>query len=290
MQYRFDRIADHARQSAGAAGLTDNGDAMSSTVRYAPRRGRPGFLAAPFVLAARVFRPSRPGRITDSAIEAAQVARTVIGIGATAWMIYAYPMQESVSSFAKDQFTDTLISAGVLIVAVPMALAVFVAATRPPVRGEYLRRLSGPMAGFAALFASVLVFFVLLQNSGGARLAPSFGPFQIVFLLLALAAVLFAVPFGLTSAVLCVHYVFRTADVHEVLPPLISPLLVWALFGFQLFDSSPVAAPAAIRLLFLLGPPLSVTALSWWEVRRLRMHFGVTLRVALNRGPRPQQW
>ncbi|WP_329020724.1 hypothetical protein [Streptomyces sp. NBC_01601] len=263
---------------------------MTSTARYAPRQDRPGFLAAPFVLAARVFRPSRPDRITDAAIEAAALARTVIGIGATVWMIYTYPMKESFSSFAKDQFTQTLISAGVLIVAVPLILTVFVAATRPPVRREYLCRLSSPMAGFAALFTSVLVLFLLLQNSGGARLAPAFGPFQIVFLLLALAAVLFAVPFALTAAVLCVHYVFRTADVHEVLPPLISSLLVWALFGFQLFDSSPVAAPQAIQLLFLFGPALSVTALSWWELRRLRTHFDVTLRGALHRGRRPRQW
>ncbi|WP_332756927.1 hypothetical protein [Streptomyces sp. MT206] len=256
---------------------------MTSTTRYAPRRARPGFFAAPFVLASRAFRPARPGRITDGAIEAAQIARTTVGIAATAWMIYAYPMQESASAIAKDKFAEILISAGVLVVAGPLILALFVLAARTPARAVYLRRLKGPLTGFGALFVSVLALFLLLQDSGGARIAAQFGAFQIVFLLLALLTVLFAVPFGLTAAVLCVHYVFRTADVHEVLPPLISPLLVWAMFGVQYFDSSPVAAPPSVRILFLIGPPLSVTALSVWELRRLRTHFGVTIRSALHR-------
>ncbi|WP_159047829.1 hypothetical protein [Streptomyces sp. WM6378] len=255
--------------------------------QYPLRRARPAFLMLPFTLAARAFRPARPGRLTDGTIETFQLARTIIGIAATIWMIYAYPMQQSMSSFAKDKLAEIFISTGVLIVAGPLALVLFVAAARAPGRAVYVRRLSGPMAGFAALFASVLTLFLLLQNSDGARLAPQFGPFQIVFLLVALAAVLFAVPFGLASAVLCVHHVFRTGDVHEILPPLLSPVLVWVMFGFQLAGGSPVAAPQAVQLLFLVGPPLSVTLLSMWEIRRLRTRFGVTLLGALHRDRRP---
>lgn len=263
---------------------------MTYMTQHPPRRTRPAFLMLPFALAARVFRPARPGRLTDGTIEAVQLARTVIGIAATIWMIYAYPMQQSMSAFAKEKLAEVLISTGVLVVAGPLALVLFVAAARAPGRAVYVRRLSGPMAGFAALFASVLILFLLLQNSGGARLAPQFGAFQIVFLLAALAAVLFAVPFGLAAAVLCVHYVFRTGDVHEVLPPLLSPLLVWVMFGFQLTGGSPVVAPPAVQLLFLIGPPVSVSLLSLWELRRLRNKFGVTLLGALHRGRRPAHW
>lgn len=94
---------------------------------------------------------------------------------------------------------------------------------------------------------------------------------------------LFVLPFALASAVLCVHHAFRAADVHEVLPPLLSPVLVWSLFVVQLFDDAPVDAPLAVRVLFLVAPPLSVTALSVWELRRLRMSYGITLRRALGR-------
>ncbi|MFF4447704.1 hypothetical protein [Streptomyces sp. NPDC001502] len=36
---------------------------------------------------------------------------------------------------------------------------------------------------------------------------------------------------------------------------------------------------------FMLGGPLSVTALSAWQVRRLRSHRGITLASALGRRP-----
>ncbi|MFF8992553.1 hypothetical protein ACF09H_21960 [Streptomyces sp. NPDC014983] len=166
----------------------------------------------------------------------------------------------------------------------PVALGVFVAAARPPVRFVYLRRLAGPAKGFLAIFASVLVLWGLLQDSAGARMAQQMGMWQILFLPLALGAVLFAVPYGLTAVFLCVHYVFRTADVHEVLPALLSPVLVWSLFAFQVADPSPVDAPAAVRTLFLFGPPVSVTALSLWELHRLRRRFGITVRRALRGG------
>lgn len=262
---------------------------MAYTTPHAPSGRRPRLLMLPFTLASRVFRPARPGRLTDGAIETAQMMRTVVGIAATIWMIYAYPLQQSASSFAQDKLAETLISTGVLVVVGPLALMAFVAAARPPGRAVYVRRLSGPVTGFGTLFATVLVLFLLLQNSGGARLAPQLGPFRFIFLLVALATVLFAVPFGLTSAFLCVHYVFRTGDVHEVLPPLLSPLLVWVMFGFQLAGGSPVAAPQTVQFLFLFGPPVSVTLLSAWELRRLRTRFGVTVRGALHRGRRPRR-
>ncbi|WP_331753381.1 hypothetical protein OG440_40050 (plasmid) [Streptomyces sp. NBC_00637] len=245
--------------------------------------------ALPFALAARLFRPSRRDLISDKAIETAQLARTVTGIAATAWLIYSYPLQESFSEVAKDEFAGILISAAMLVVVGPLVLGLFVLAARPPARAMYWRRLSGPMAGFGSLFLAVLTLYLVLQDSGGARFAAQFGVVgQLLVLVLGLTAVVFAVPFVLASAAFCVHYVFRTADVHEVLPPLLSPLLVWVMFGVQLVDSSPVSAPAAVEMLFLIGPPLSVTALSAWELRRLRTRFGLTLRSALQRGRRPR--
>ncbi|MFI8362079.1 hypothetical protein ACIGD1_18140 [Streptomyces sp. NPDC085612] len=47
---------------------------------------------------------------------------------------------------------------------------------------------------------------------------------------------LFLVPFVLTSSVLCVHHAFRTADIHEVLPPLLSPVVVVAMSVLQAID------------------------------------------------------
>ncbi|MFE7313450.1 hypothetical protein ACFU7T_10120 [Streptomyces sp. NPDC057555] len=237
------------------------------------------------MLASRVFRPSRPDRVVDSGIERAQTARTVIGTLATLWLIYAYPLQGSATDLAKNKFGEIFTNTGILLVAGPLALAGFVLAARPPVRRLYGRRLIAPVTGFCALFGCPALLWFLFRYviGGGATAAQRFGLLEIVVLPLGLGAALFALFFAVSAAVLSVHYVFRTADVHEVLPPLISPVLVWVMCGFQLVDTPDVAAPTAVRLLFLISPPVSVTALSAWELRRLRTHFGISIRRALNR-------
>ncbi|PWK64842.1 hypothetical protein BCL76_114164 [Streptomyces sp. CG 926] len=234
---------------------------------------RPGWVRvvrAPFVLAARIHRPTRPDRIVDDAIRLAQIARTAIGLLAGLWLVLAYPLREGAGGVVDDKFTEVLVSAGLLLVIGPLGLAAFVFSARPPGPVFYRGRLRGPATAIGSLFATVLVM------SFGLPYASMIGP-------LGALAGLFLFPFALASAVLCVHHAFRTADVHEVLPPLLSPVLVWCLFLVQLFDDAPVDAPLAVRVLFLVAPPLSVTALSVWELRRLRTSYGITLRRALGR-------
>ncbi|GAA2073552.1 hypothetical protein GCM10009801_26940 [Streptomyces albiaxialis] len=237
-------------------------------------RGCAGCLAFPFVLAARVFRPAREDRVVDAGIEAAQIGRTAIGVVASLWLLYAYPLREDPSAVFIGKLGEVILSAGVLIVAGPVAMTVFVLCARPPLRRVYRGRVHEPLRAIGAFFGTGAVFVFVI--SGGVS-----GVGMGVFL--ALPVFLFSIPFGIAGALLAVHYVFRTADVHEVLPPLVSPALVWAMFVFQLFDEPPVVAPAAVRAVFLVVPPLSVTALSLWELRRLRTGYGITVRGALGR-------
>ncbi|MBT2405447.1 MULTISPECIES: hypothetical protein [unclassified Streptomyces] len=241
------------------------------------RRGCVGFLLLPFVLAARIHRPARPDRIVDGAIERAQITRTAVGVIATCWLIYAYPLRESAGSVLSDKLTEVLLSAGLLLILGPIALAAFVLGARRPGPAFYRPRLRGPLTALGALFGTALLMW-LIPN------LDSIGGLGFVLTFVGGLGYLFLVPFAVASAVLCVHHTFRTADVHEVLPPLISPVLVWAMCVFQLFDSPPVTAPLGVRILFLMGPPLSVTALSFWELRRLRACYGITVRRALGRG------
>lgn len=227
---------------------------------------------APFELAARVHQPARPDRIVDEAIRRAQIARTAIGLLAGSWLVLSYPLREGAGGVIEDKFAEVLISAGLLLVLGPLALAAFVLSARPPGPAFYRARLRGPATAIGALLATVLVMSYGLPHMS----TFAYG--------LGAIAGLFFIPFALASAVLCVHHAFRTADVHEVLPPMLSPVLVWSLFVVQLFDDAPVDAPLPVRLLFLLAPPLSVTALSLWELRRLRVRYGITIRRALGRG------
>ncbi|MFD3871594.1 hypothetical protein [Streptomyces sp. NPDC058623] len=246
------------------------------------RSGCVGFLMLPFVFAARVQRPARHGRLIDPQIEAAKVARTVIGLVATGWLLYSYPLSRSAGSVLQDKLIEFFLSAGVLLVLVPIALAAFVLGARRPGPAFYRARLRGPLSALGALFGTVLL--LLLAGPAGTLMTADFmGAAGFVLSIVFGAVYLFALPFGLASVMYGVHHTFRTADVHEVLPPLISPALVWAMCAVQVFDAPPVHAPLAVRLLFLIGPPLSVTALSVWELRRLRVQYGLTLRSALGR-------
>ncbi|MET9605581.1 hypothetical protein ABZZ17_11020 [Streptomyces sp. NPDC006512] len=247
------------------------------------RSGCVGFLLLPFVLAARVCRPTRPDRLIDAPIESAKVARTVIGFAATAWLIYAYPLRESAGSIVEDKLVELFLSAGLLLVVGPVALAAFVFSARRPGPAFYRARLRGPLTALGTVFGTALLLVLVGPLTDAMSRLFSLGIAGYLLYLALSFAFLFAVPFGLAAAAFCVHHCFRTADVHEVLPPLISPVLVWAMALFQLFDAPPVNAPLGVRLLFVAGPPLSVTALSVWELRRLRVQYGITVRAALGR-------
>ncbi|WP_284574159.1 hypothetical protein [Streptomyces sp. 2P-4] len=250
------------------------------------RHGCVTVLAAPFVLAARVHRPGRADRLADPVVRGVALARTGVGLAATAWLFYAFTLREEAKAVVDDRLTDLLISAAVLAVVGPLAVAAFLAAARPPLRARYRRRLGGPLTAWGCLIATAgLQWFALRPDLRNTLFAGAGDTGFLLGLLFQLGS-LFLLPFLLASSVLCVHHAFRTADVHEVLPPLLSPVVVLVMSVLQAVDGPPVNAPQAVWFAFLAGAPLSVTALSAWELRRLRTRYGTTLRGALGRRPR----
>jgi hypothetical protein len=243
-------------------------------------RGPQSWLVLPFVAAMLVFLPDRRGRVVDEAVTAAQVARSVVGLAATVWLIYAY--QADSGSVLRERVDEVRLGAVILVFAVPLVLVAFVLAAGPRLRGRYARRCAGPLLALALFVVSHILAWYAIP-SWGLSLPDGNLLWALVMLPVSIVAFVVLGLFSLTAAAIAVTNSFRTADVHEVLPPLVSPVLVWAISAIQLFDASPVEAPAAVRMLFLIGPPLSVTALSYWELHRLRTHHGLTVRQALNR-------
>ncbi|MGW7314725.1 hypothetical protein [Streptomyces sp. NPDC054865] len=239
-------------------------------------------LTLPIRTAFRVFRPRRPDRISDRAITAAQFARTVVGGAATLWLIRSYPQQESVADVAKDQVLEVFLSAGVLLLVAPLAVGAFLLSASPSARAIYWRRLAGPAAGFAALVGSSAgLWFLILGGEG--QVSRAVGGLPVTGALVSTVALLFGVPFVAAGVMLSVHHTFRLGDVSEILPPLLSPALVWLLCILRATDTPMVDAPAAVHVMFVLGPPLSVTVLSAWELQRLRQRHHLTIRRALGR-------
>lgn len=245
----------------------------------------------------------RPGRIQDPVIKRLRSGRTLTGFTATGWMLVSYPLAEGRAEFVLGKLVDLVAGFGILCVAGLLATAVFITATRPPLRRVYVSRLKAPgetlralligavMAGgggtlLAELLRGEIIPWSEIHSHGVLATVAAFVP----FLVLVLPVCLVLVVMGAFSVLSCVWYsfnsCFRVGDVHELLPALVSPVLVWSLLVLSCLDGPEVAAPPLVLYPFLLGGPLSVTALSVWEIRRLNQRYGMTFTSALGREPR----
>ncbi|WP_146075039.1 hypothetical protein [Streptomyces sp. Ru73] len=267
------------------------------------RSGLPG----PLSLAAALTTPTRADLIEDPLIARVRAIRTALGLAATAWLLLTYPLREGRADYLFGQLLNLLIGCGVLLVCGTVGITVFCLGARRPLGRMYARRVGGPLRALAALPLGAGLVWLMTAVLRGDAVSTSmigahdfFGGFfgttagtlisglimAAAFLaggLVCLCVLVSAACFTLVAAVRGLNSCFRTADVHELLPAVLSPLLVWSLFVVQLVDGPDVVAPPVVFVPFLLGGPLSVTALAVWEVRRLRTRYGVTLRSAWGR-------
>ncbi|MFF3844720.1 hypothetical protein [Streptomyces sp. NPDC002328] len=268
---------------------------LSARLRSAP---------SPLAAAAAMAAASRPDRVGDPIVQRLQSGRTWAGFLASAGMLFAYPLAESGEDILLGKVVDVVVGCGIAFLAGLITLSVFIGMARPSLRGVYARRLTGPgtalgviLLGVGVCAGGTLLGMKLLRaeiipwedirEAGNLAWLGSFLLFVIVMVIGALVLAVVAL-FTLAAAVFALNSCFRVGDVHELLPALISPFLVWSLFALSFFDAPEVAAPPLVLYTFLLGGPLSVTALSIWETRRLRQRYGVTMRSALGRGGTPE--
>lgn len=239
--------------------------------------------AGPIHTARRVFRPSRPGIVEDPVVARMQKIRTLVGLCAVVWVSVSYKLARSVSDVANDRLHQSWISVLMLSVTLPVIVGVLVYLARPAARRELLRRSARSFGAMLALVAGVAVFPAsVLSGLVDGRLATNvpMTVFTIVATLFTLAWVLPFVAWGIGLALL---HVFRTADIHETMPPVLAMTLVWEMTLVDLATGAYPGVPGPVRALFLLGAPVSVTAVGLWELRRLRLQYGITWRGALLR-------
>ncbi|MGK5545930.1 hypothetical protein ACSNOH_14520 [Streptomyces sp. URMC 127] len=241
-------------------------------------------------------------RVEDHLITGMQLARTVLGLVAAVWLVAAYPLSGGGEKFVLGKLLELAFSCGILAVGSFAGITAFLVASTPDRRRHFAQRLHGPILAVLTLAAGPLCIWLSVATLkgdliDGRDLEEFFASFTgpgvlcavLAFLTLAIgwlaavAVLLGSSVYTLLATYLCVFTCFLARNVHQLLPALLSPLLVWSLFAFQLFNGPDVAAPPEVLYTFMLGGPLSVTALSVWEVRRLRNRHGITLRVALGR-------
>ncbi|GAA2409807.1 hypothetical protein GCM10010420_43020 [Streptomyces glaucosporus] len=246
--------------------------------RPEPATGPLGVIG-PFYVARLIFTPSRSDLLVDPLLRKVQLLRAWTGILMTVWLAHTYRTADSTTEFLGERLNQ--LGLGVLLLAItfPLVIGAFITAARPPRRALYARRTLKPLGALLAFAACWAFFSEFMRPMADAIVsaAPIIGHLAMV------VVVLWFVLFTVRSMLLAVSHVLRVADVHELLAPLLSTVLVWELAVADLFLGDFGDAPLAVRLLFILGAPLSVTALSLWEARRLQTRHGITLRGALLR-------
>ncbi|MEU1125105.1 hypothetical protein ABZ371_16445 [Streptomyces sp. NPDC005899] len=213
-----------------------------------------------------------------------QVLRTVVGLVALTWMMVSYGLASDADALVDDRFAQirtTLITLGITF---PVAVGVFIAAARPPNRRLFLRRVGKPAGALLALVVALAVPRMITGLGYVTEETDWTASSGRVVLLFGMGAfLLWLVPFVFYGIAQSLVHVFRTADLHETVPPLLASLLVWEVALFDVFRGAYDGVPLGARVAFTLGAPLSVSAVAMWELRRLRRRHGITLRGALLR-------
>ncbi|MFE2557347.1 hypothetical protein ACFXGT_15230 [Streptomyces sp. NPDC059352] len=184
-----------------------------------------------------------------------------------------------VQGVASERLDQSWSSVLVLVCTFPVVVGAFVAAARDGLRRVYLRRALRPLGSVLAIMASMgTSALAMAPELAGLRDAVGL-PGRIVIVVLCL----WSIGFALYGIGLSLVHVFRTADIHEVLPPILAGVLVWEMALLDVITETYAQVPTGVRMIFILGAPVTVTALSYWELYRLRRNHGLTLRTALRR-------
>lgn len=237
----------------------------------------------PVHTARRVFKPSRPGIVEDPVVARMQKIRTLVGLGAVVWMSITYKIANSIGDVADDRLDQSWISVLVLAVTFPVVVGVLLALVPASARRELLRRTAKCLGAMVALVAAVFVFPAsVLTGFIEGRFATN-PVMSVVTYTAILFTLVWVLPFVVWGVGLALVHVFRTADIHEAMPPLLAMTVVWEMALIDLFTGAYAGVPLPVRIVFTLGGPVSVTAVGLWELRRLRTQHGLTVRDLLMR-------
>ncbi|MFJ7077794.1 hypothetical protein [Streptomyces sp. NPDC098781] len=241
----------------------------------------------PLHTARRVFKPSRPGIVQDPVVARMQKVRTWVGLGAVVWMSITYKIASSIGDAVETRADQSWISVLVLSVTFPVAVGVLLALVPATARRELLRRAAKCFGAMVALIAAVFVFpATVLTGFVEGRFATN-PVMAVVTYTTILFILVWVLPFIVWGIGLALVHVFRTADIHETMPPLLAMALVWEMALIDLFTDAYAGVPAPVRILLMLGAPVSVTAVGLWELGRLRSRHGLVVRDLLMREATP---
>ncbi|MFE7133749.1 hypothetical protein ACFVIM_23125 [Streptomyces sp. NPDC057638] len=232
--------------------------------------------------ARRVFPPYGHRRITDPEVMRVQRIRAWTA-GVSSILLLALYGGPGAFQEAQDQYWQRLlITPWLLLLTAPVVIAVVFrmaspeakAAMRAPLRraGRSAATYFGAVIALPPLTVGMVWALSEAENSVDS-------PFLFAPLTLALLTpTLWLLCFVAFASAPAVQGAFNAAEAHAALPALLTAVLVWELTLVGLVTGGLPPGPPLLQAAALVGGPLSVTAVAWWEIDRLRTRHGVRLR------------
>ncbi|MBD0424389.1 hypothetical protein H0H10_35380 [Streptomyces sp. TRM S81-3] len=220
-------------------------------------------------------------RIRDPEIERIQKGRAWSAAISSFLILAAYGTAEDWQQ-AQEQFgLRLLITPWLLLLSAPAVVGLLFRLASPAnkaaMRAGLRRAVRSVLWYFGAIgFAAILMWPLTLLMGSFEE-----GTEQVPHLLLAIVlmlAMLWGLLFLAFSSRTAVRTAFSTADMHDMVPAVLTCALVWEFAAISLLVGGLPPGPPLIQVCALIGGPVSVSAVAWWEISRLRTLHGVTLR------------
>ncbi|MFF5980594.1 hypothetical protein ACFY78_17290 [Streptomyces olindensis] len=234
------------------------------------------------VRAHRLFPPHGHRAADDRQVVRVQKTRAWVAAVMSLLLLAAYGTPEDAVEARELYIMRLAVTPPLLLLSAPVVIAVLFrwasAQTRSAMRVRVRAALRsagwyiGAVTALPLLGGAIVLLGRKQEASSG---SPGAAPWLIIAAAMPLVWLLFFVGFATGPAI---RTGFNTAAVHAALPALLTGTLVWEFAVISLLAGGLPPGPPVIQALAVLGGPASVTAVAWWEIRRLRAQHGVTLR------------
>ncbi|MFF2773988.1 hypothetical protein ACFVU3_03695 [Streptomyces sp. NPDC058052] len=215
-------------------------------------------------------------RVVDPFMKRVQDARAWTALAASFLILVVYGADQDLADLQAQYFLRVTTTPWLVLLTAPLIVLV-VFRLAPPSARPFMRS-SLAATGRAALWYFGAFTAVPLLFAGMVVLGELYEPLRPLFTIGLLVPAVWTLLYVVFASLTLVPSVFGLSRVHAALPALVTGVLVWELAAVSLAFSGMPPGPLPVQLGAVVGGPVSVTAIAWWELTRLRDRYGVRLR------------
>ncbi|MFD3943415.1 hypothetical protein [Streptomyces sp. NPDC058579] len=236
-------------------------------------------------MARRVF-PVRPaGHVEEPEVLRVQRVRAWTALVVSVGLLAAFGDWQDVADARKEFLERLLFAPWLALLSAALVVALLFWAARPGAR-RAMRTQLWPAGRSALCYFGAWTLVPLLFTAAGKGMSLLPSSANGLFGLLLWVSVMFVcwAPFWWVIFFLCfasgpaLRHAFNLSALHAALPALVTTILVWVFATLGLSSAGLPPGPVPLAVCVYVGGPVSVTALAWWEIHRLRRRHGVRWR------------